>query len=141
MITRDDYFVWQSEEKQHPAEHEANFEAMIKKVNFALYTAHQEHPSYDLLTCPNTGTLISGSHAGHGDGGYRLPDTVTGAAHSNHRTGHAVDVYDPHGELDEYMTDQQLERFGLYREHPLKTPGWCHLQDVPPGSGHRTYFP
>jgi hypothetical protein len=29
----------------------------------------------------------------------------------------------------------------LYREHPDDTHTWCHLQDLQPGSGNRTFKP
>jgi hypothetical protein len=57
------------------------------------------------------------------------------------KQGRAVDVYDPDGHLDAWITDDILEDFGLYREHPDSTSTWCHLTDRAPGSGHRTFWP
>lgn len=77
--------------------------------------------------------------------GYRPPAFnagVSGAApNSKHMTGHAVDVNDNDGALDAWLTDEILERYGLYRELPDATVTWCHLQDLPPGSGRRTFHP
>lgn len=90
---------------------------------------------------PDTGSQISGTKNGAGDGGFRLSTSLTGSPKSSHREGKAVDVYDPGDLLDNWLTDKTLETYGLYREHPDSTPGWCHLQTNPPGSGNRTYRP
>jgi hypothetical protein len=63
------------------------------------------------------------------------------AAHSRHMTGQAVDVDDDDNALDAWINDDILVRYGLAREHPDSTLGWCHLQSVLPPSGHRTFFP
>ena len=60
---------------------------------------------------------------------------------SKHRSAQAVDVYDPAGALDGWLTDDKLVKFGLFREHPDDTPGWCHLQSVGPRSGNRVFVP
>lgn len=70
--------------------------------------------------------------------------TVPNAAvKSKHITGHAIDLADPDGDLDEFLIDnpQALARHGLWLEHPLATKGWCHLQSVPPRSGNRVFYP
>jgi hypothetical protein len=53
----------------------------------------------------------------------------------------AVDIYDPQNKLDDYLTDEILTKFDLYREAPESTLGWCHLGTRMPGSGHRTFKP
>lgn len=66
-----------------------------------------------------------------------------GAPHSNHLTGCAVDVYDPNDRVDDAIDKNPhlLEKHKLYREHPSKTKGWCHLQTVIPPSGSHTFNP
>lgn len=64
-----------------------------------------------------------------------------GAPKSKHMTGEGVDVSDPSGALDAWLTDEKLAEFDLYREHPDATPSWCHLQTRAPGSGLRTFHP
>ncbi len=64
-----------------------------------------------------------------------------GSRASNHLTGKACDLEDPNGFLDVMITDALLARFDLYREHPLHTAGWVHLQTVRPHSGNRTFLP
>ena len=70
--------------------------------------------------------------------------TVSNAApNSHHITGRAVDVRDDDGMIDDYLFDNQdlLTRHGLFMEHPAATKRWCHLQDVPPRSQKRVFFP
>jgi hypothetical protein len=69
------------------------------------------------------------------------PGGVNTAVHSEHMTGHAVDLDDVDGALDAWLTDDILTQYELYREAPSHTDTWCHLQDVPPHSGHRTFIP
>lgn len=94
---------------------------------------------------PKTGTIISGEIYG----GFRPQNCPIGAPHSAHKEGMAVDIYDPDNRIDGYIDgfegkdgyNSLLEEFGLYREHPDKTPHWCHLTTHAPGSGKRTFWP
>jgi len=65
------------------------------------------------------------------------------APNSKHITGQAIDLEDRDGKLKEWCVfhQDQLERFGLYMEHPEDTPTWVHLQTVPPKSGKRIFKP
>lgn len=135
MITPEQYF----QAKPHTPEHAAAASGLLEKVNALIEWALTV--GFDAPTCPNTGTQISGSKGGQGDGGFRLSTSTTGAAGSKHKLAHAVDVYDPGNALDTLLSDDDLRRFGLYREAPESTQGWCHLQDLAPGSGHRTFVP
>jgi len=90
---------------------------------------------------PATGSQVSS--------GWRPPainaSTKGASPTSHHMTGRAVDLYDPDGELDEWLMSgigmAAMEELGLWLEHPDATPGWCHLQIVPPGSGRRVFRP
>lgn len=64
-----------------------------------------------------------------------------GATNSPHMRGEAVDISDPDNKLDALITDELLERFNLYREHPSKTDRWTHLQICAPKSGKRSFYP
>jgi hypothetical protein len=123
-------------EKIHSAQDDLACDALLVRVNTMLVELGWHFP-----IDPDTGTPISGSKGGTGDGGFRLSTSTTGKAGSKHKTAHAVDVYDPENWLDEHITDTLLAQHGLYREHPDDTPGWCHLQDIAPGSGRRTFKP
>lgn len=62
---------------------------------------------------------------------------------SRHVTCEAIDLDDPDGRLDAWCMANLhvLEAIGLWLEHPAATPGWCHLQIVPPRSGRRVFEP
>lgn len=122
--------------KPHTEEHEIAAGDLLARVNALL-----EGLGWDWPIDPDTGCAISGSRGGSGDGGFRLPTATTGAAMSSHKQARAVDVYDPDDYLDRNITDADLERHGLYREHPDATRGWCHLTTRAPGSGKRTFWP
>jgi hypothetical protein len=62
---------------------------------------------------------------------------------SRHISCEAVDLADPDDSLDAWCMANLsvLEVLGLWLEHPAATPGWCHLQTVPPASGRRVFEP
>lgn len=69
--------------------------------------------------------------------------TANAAQHSKHITAEAIDLCDPTGSLDQWCMKNLpiLEEIGLWTEHFSKTPGWTHLQIVPPKSGNRVFYP
>ena len=69
--------------------------------------------------------------------------TSGAAAKSKHVRCQALDVYDPAGHLDDWCMANQpvLAEIGLWLEHPGSTPGWSHVQTLPPGSGRRVFHP
>jgi hypothetical protein len=62
---------------------------------------------------------------------------------SRHMSCEAIDLADPDGSIDAWCLAHLpvLEALGLWLEHPAATPGWCHLQTVPPASGRRVFEP
>ena len=106
---------------------EKNAEDLISKVNSLLSSAGLSH------------MMISS--------GWRpkaVNASIKGAApFSNHVKGLAVDVYDPHGDLDNWCMNNLpiLEEIGLWLEHPAATKTWCHLQSIAPRSGARVFYP
>ena len=122
--------------KPHSEDDEARADDLLARVQLLL-----DHLGIVPPTCPNTGSQISGSKGGAGDGGFRLSTSTTGSGRSSHKEAKAVDLYDPLGDLDDALDDDALEQFGLYREAPNSTPGWCHLTTRAPGSGRRTFNP
>lgn len=138
-----DLFHYFGSKMGHPdaTDHRVANAALLLDAVDALLTAARTAGFYRDEIDPDTGTVISGSRGGHGDGGFRLQTSTTGAVLSEHREGCAIDIYDPFDMLDSWLTDELLEQFGLYREHPDATPGWCHLQSRPPRSGKRTFWP
>lgn len=76
----------------------------------------------------------------------QINSSTPGAApNSKHMTGQAVDIYDPDGDLDEWLMtpdgQSELWRLGLWMESPASTKGWCHVQTIPPRSGNRVFYP
>ena len=131
MITPIQYFAG----KPHTPAYLSAATDMLGRVNALL-----AYLGCAYVLCPNTGTQISGSKGGSGDGGFRLTTATTGAAKSSHKEARAVDVYDPTNAIDAAVTDDVLIKFGLYRETPTATPNWCHLTTRAPASGHRTFM-
>ena len=88
---------------------------------------------------PQTGSQVSGQTFG----GFRPQSCPIGASNSAHKTGEAVDIYDPNGEIDGYLMLHQdlLETYGIYIEHPSATTGWSHWSTRAPGSGHHVFYP
>lgn len=88
---------------------------------------------------PLTGSYISGEN----DGGFRLQNSKTGATHSQHKNGNALDWYDPKNEMDAWLKNNEglITAIGLWFEIDYKTPKWCHMQRVAPGSGRRFFIP
>lgn len=69
---------------------------------------------------------------------------VKGAAvRSNHIMGRAVDLVDTDRSIVKWCLANldKLKEVGLWMEEPASTPGWCHLQTVPPKSGNRVFKP
>lgn len=114
---------------------EHNAEILIDVLNKFL----PDVPEGLLVIDPQTGSYI---HSG-----WRPPavnSMTPGAAHnSKHMTGMAADLYGPGNRLASWCFGNQyvLKKHGLWMEHPSATPTWCHLQDVPPRSGNRVFYP
>ena len=88
---------------------------------------------------PRTGTLISGQTMG----GFRPQNCAQGAPNSAHKLGLAVDLYDPHNEIDDWLlkNEDRLAFHGIYIEHPSATPKWSHWSIKPPKSGRQIFYP
>jgi len=88
---------------------------------------------------PKTGSQISGETYG----GFRPQSCPIGAPYSSHKLGMAVDIYDIHNELDNWIdaNPDVLVKYDLYREAPISTLTWTHLATKKPLSGRRTFLP
>jgi hypothetical protein len=108
---------------------------LLRRVNNLLVLMHD----IQIEPHPITGNPITS--------GWRPPEINAGtkgaAPRSKHMSGNAVDLYDPDGEIDAWCMDHLdfLAEAGLWLEHPSATKGWCHLQQVPPKSGRRVFYP
>lgn len=130
---------WMGRHETHPKdlsqEIVRNATHLLRRVNNLLVLMHD----VQIEPHPVTRTPVSS--------GWRPPavnaSTPGAAPRSKHMTGDAVDVYDPDGEIDAWCMDHLdfLAEAGLWLEHPSATKGWCHLQQVPPKSGRRVFYP
>jgi hypothetical protein len=130
MITLRDY--WMGRDDQYllamTPEIERNAERLLGLVN-ALLAIYGGHPKVS--------------------SGWRPPAvnaaTPNAAHNSKHMTGQAIDLVDPDGMLDEWLTSDAgldaMNAIGLWMEHPAATKGWAHLQSIPPASGRRVFYP
>lgn len=140
-ITLADY--WMGRDAEYPTamtpDIEANARLTVELVNRLLQRLLEARIHVHLH--PRTKTQLSS--------GWRPPainaSTPNAAPNSRHMTGQAADIYDPDGEIDDWlMTDagqQVLQQIGLWMEHPSTTKGWAHVQTKPPKSGRRVFYP
>lgn len=140
-ITLADY--WMGRDTIYPEdctmEVKANAEKTVKLVNSLLAVMEAEGMKFEAH--PVSQSLVSS--------GWRPPminRQVKGAApKSKHMTGEAVDLYDPEGDIDNFLISGQGQRvlasLGLYIEHPSATKSWSHIQIVPPRSHSRVFYP
>lgn len=144
MITAKQYFG----QKPYSEFQKRSAEYLLSVVNRLIDEAAEAGIEKEID--PDTGTQISGSKGGSGDGGFRSPDSKTGSPNSSHKQAKGIDIYDPHGKLDDWLSsfdydggygNDMLELHNLYRESPNATPGWTHLTTRPPGSKRRTFTP
>lgn len=141
MITLADYFMDHREKYPLALSPEIERQAMltVELASKLLTQARSYGVSLDLS--PRTKTLVTS--------GWRPPAynaTVERAApNSKHMTGQAIDIYDPDGDLDDWLMTGEgqaaLIALGLWIEHPAATKGWSHLQTMPPRSGRRVFYP
>ena len=108
---------------------------LLRKVNNLIVLMHD----VEVESHPVTGNPITS--------GWRPPainaGTRNAAPRSHHMSGNAVDLYDPVGAIDDWCMGHLdfLAEAGLWMEHPSATKGWCHLQQMPPRSGRRVFWP
>lgn len=144
MISPEQYFA----HKPYTAQHEAAAIDLLdrrQRLRNEYYEATGRGPDID----PDTGTEISGSKNGNGDGGFRLQTATTGKPGSSHKEARGLDDSDQDNAFDKWLDqfedgrggNSKLQEYGLYREHPSTTPTWCHLTTRAPGSGKRTFYP
>lgn len=141
MITLADY--WMGRDRSYPMAMSPGLErsalTTVELANKLLVIAHAV--GIVLPRNPVTGSVVSS--------GWRPPSVNAGTAgaapNSKHMTGQAIDLYDPDGDLDEWLITPDGQKVmtdvGLWHEHPSATKGWAHLQTLPPRSGRRTFYP
>lgn len=138
FVTLEDYFKGYAGHPGITEEHERNAALLLDRVNTLLRRAIETR-TVDLEVNRNTMTLIGGER----NGGWRPQECPIGAPRSAHKTGEAVDLYDPDGDIDNCViaNENWLTELGLCIEHPSATRGWCHLSTRLPKSGKRIFYP
>lgn len=136
-LTLADY--WMGRNESHPddmtPEIVRNAGHLLRRVNNLIALMH----AIEIEAHPITGNPIAS--------GWRPPAinaaTRNAAPRSKHMSGNAVDLYDPEGDIDAWCMEHLdfLADAGLWLEHPSATKGWCHLQQVPPRSERRVFYP
>ena len=137
MITIEDYFgKWLGHPDQTP-QRTQNAEDLIDACSDLEIFARAD--GINFLINPVTHTQISGEQYG----GFRPQSCTIGAAHSAHKEGLAVDMYDPEGDIDKWCLDHldRLGHCGIYLENPVNTSGWSHWTIRAPASGKRVFNP
>lgn len=144
QITEQDYFTGPGKVRRDQCyagecsdEIRANAQETVRRANLLLFAMAKD--GVTLAIDPQTGSL---SHSGWRPAAVNAA-TKGAAPKSNHMNGKACDLYDPNGKLDAWCLSHLdvLASIGLWMEHPDNTPLWCHVQIVPPGSGHRVFMP
>lgn len=118
----------------------ANAQLLLVKVNKLMAIAMEDGVSFP--DSPVTKSQVSGSE----NGGFRPQDCSIGAIHSAHKEGLAVDIYDPKGEIDDWLNNSPVARkaiseLDMYFEVMSKTVGWSHWSIKRPASGRRFFQP
>lgn len=139
MITLSDYFMGRDKvyKKELTDELIKNAGVMIEKANSLISILSENNITFQLN--PKTGTMVSS--------GWRPAAvnarTKNAAPKSKHMLCQAVDIYDPDGEIDEWLVNNEpvLRAVGIHIEHPSATKGWTHWQCVPPKSGRFIFYP
>lgn len=139
MIELADY--WMGRDLKYPlsmsTEIAANAARTVEIANKLLVLAKAS--GVRLQSSPITHSIVAS--------GWRPPmlnaNTPGAAPNSRHITGQAIDIYDPDGDIDEWLfgNQQPLVDLGVWAEHPGATKGWSHWQIVPPRSGRRFFYP
>jgi uncharacterized protein YcbK (DUF882 family) len=72
-----------------------------------------------------------------------IEEGLSNAPSSKHLTGQAVDIFDQHNNLKNWVMNNipLIEEVDLYMEDFGHTKDWVHFQTVPPKSGRRFFIP
>lgn len=142
MIRVDQYWGPHTGHSEITEEIKKNASELLESVNQLMLEAQEDGVGFTIN--PKTKSYISGN----GNGGFRPSDSTVGASKSKHKTGNAVDIYDPDREFASWCLAHKgkLADAGLCIENPQWTYSangnhWLHLQNVPPGSGQIVYRP
>ena len=139
MITLDQYVGIHAKSKDWTAQRKLNAIELLKRSNALVLAAQADGVMFKIN--PKTDSLISGETFG----GFRPQSCPIGAPNSNHKEGKGVDVWDFDGSIDAWCNSPRgllaCEKCGIWLEDQGHTPGWVHMQSIPPKSGKRVFLP
>jgi hypothetical protein len=137
LITVQQYLGPWDGSKEVTEEIETNAYTLLMVTAKLMEVMEKEGVSFPIN--PATKSQISGSKYG----GFRPQGCTQGAPLSKHKTGEAVDIWDPLDEIDDWLMEHQplLTAMGIYIEHPDYTKGWSHWSIKAPKSGHHVFIP
>ncbi len=137
MIRIDQYWGPHTGHSEITEEIKKNASELLESVNQLMLEAQEDGVGFTIN--PKTKSYISGN----GNGGFRPSDSTVGASKSKHKTGNAVDIYDPDREFASWILAHKgkMADAGLYTEDFRYTPVWVHLQNIAPGSGLLVFRP
>lgn len=110
---------------------------LLEKVNALM--AYMESQGVEFKVNPHSKSQISGETYG----GFRPLSCPQGASKSAHKSGMAVDIYDPENKIDNWLLAHadDVADFDLFFEHPNDTPNWSHWGTRAPKSGNLFFHP
>lgn len=141
MISIADYFgKYGKTHKDVTPPRYASAQRLLLNVNKLMQIAIDEGMEFPIN--PKTKSQV----AGDTNGGFRPQDCTVGAPLSAHKICQAVDIYDPKGEIDDWLTNSKAAReamkeLDMYFEDKSVTVGWSHWSIKNPPSGRRFFFP
>jgi len=141
MISISDYFgKYGKSHKDVTPPRYAAAQILLLKVNKLMQIAIDDGVEFPIN--PKTKSQV----AGETNGGFRPQDCTIGAPLSAHKICQAVDLYDPKGEIDDWLTSSPVAReaikeLDMYFEDKSATVGWSHWSTKAPKSGRRFFLP
>jgi len=125
MITKKEFLMGRDKEYPLTPEMDKNADELLLRI-----CALEKEPG-----CPVPFKVGSGYRPGV----YNVQ--AGGSPKSAHLVCQAIDLVDKENKIDNWLTDEILTKYDLYREHPDSTPRWTHLTIKPPKSKKRTFKP
>lgn len=137
MISVRDYFGTWADSADVTPERQANALKLLEAVNAMMAEMEDSYVFFQIN--PFTRSQISGNVFG----GFRPQSCKQGSTRSAHKDALAVDIYDPSGQIDDWLQNNVaiLSKYNIYIEAPASTTNWTHWSIRPPKSGRHIFKP
>lgn len=118
-------------------------EFLMGRSNLEDLPTELAHNAAQMVSVANGLLMEFGEFRKVNSGYRRTSDNLAagGAKGSAHMTCQAVDLEDKDQRLKNFCTEEILDKFGLFMEHPDVTPSWLHIQIRETKSGNRVFRP